>query len=269
MGGEEPPGLVELRHWVPSHSPRDRADSLRSAASHFSKQQYWWPDLCDLYSSHRYKLRLKPIRIPDPRFARLAAYRRPPQPMLGASDEIKNTRRAVLILKAFQLDVSILLAVACLAPLLQSQEVHVRVLNGSNGKPITNECLNVWTGTRHGEHMVAATNKDGVAVLQLSNTGILAETSCPGWPARASRSSDGDAITVSGDRYITCQEYSKILPGGPPTNPLDSMPSYPVNKILDSGVSASNTCGKYREQAKPGELVLFMRPRKFLEKMGQ
>jgi hypothetical protein len=154
-------------------------------------------------------------------------------------------------------------------PALHAQEIRIRVVNARNGKPITNECVNVWTLTWHGAHIVAATNKDGVAVLRLADNEILAETSCPGWPAQASRRSDVDAITISGDYYVACQECGKITPGEPPTDPLNTMPSYPIKRILESGISAANTCGKFRAEAKPGELILFVRPRSLWQKLRE
>jgi hypothetical protein len=175
--------------------------------------------------------------------------------------------RNILPSQALQQAFVLWLLVAFLGIPARAQEIRIRVLNGRNGKPVTKECINVWTGTGRGAHMVAVTNKDGVAVLRLAEKEILAESACPGWPARAPRGSDVDGITVSGDYYLACQEYGKITPGEPPTNPLKLMPSYPIKRILESGVSTANTCGKFRAEAKPGELILFVRPLTWLEKL--
>ena len=74
---------------------------------------------------------------------------------------------------------------------------------------------------------------------------------------------------LAADRYIACQEYAKTAPGDLPVNPVTKMPFYSIGRILDLGVSAGNTCGKFREKAKPGELIFFVKPRSFLEKMRQ
>lgn len=156
-------------------------------------------------------------------------------------------------------------------PLLHAQEIQIKVLNGRDGKPITNECVNVWIGTVYGAHLVAATNKDGVVVLHVEGRELVADAACPGWPVRASGPTVVNAITVAGDKYVACQEYGKFAPGErPTTNSLkDMIPSYPVKEIVDSGLSAANTCGKARATAKPGELVFFERPRGFWEKMWE
>lgn len=148
-----------------------------------------------------------------------------------------------------------------------AQEIQVRALNAKSGKPISNECLNVWTGTTRGAHMVAATNKNGSAALRLSENEITTEAGCPGWPTQASRPAGSASIIVSGDRYIACQEYRKIKSGESPINPLTTMPAYPVAKILESGMSAANTCGKFRTEAKPGELIIYMRSLHWWERM--
>jgi hypothetical protein len=158
---------------------------------------------------------------------------------------------------------------ASLVPLLRAQELRVRVLNGRNGKPITNECLNMWIPTFYGAHIVGRTNKDGVVVLRVADGWFAADVACRGWPTRSSREAGADTITVSGDEYVACQEYAKMVPGDASNRGLmrEIMPSYPIKRILESGVSAANTCGRYRAQAKPGELILYVRPRSFLEKL--
>jgi hypothetical protein len=169
--------------------------------------------------------------------------------------------------RAFRRMVVVSVLVGLFGPLLHAQEIHIRVLNAHNGKPITNECVNVSLGPWHGADLLAATNKDGVAVLRMADNEVLAETAYPGWPAQASGRSDVDAITISGDHYVACQEYRKITPGERPTDSLNTMPSYPVKRILEFGISAANTCGKFRAEAKPGELIFFVRPRTWLEKL--
>jgi hypothetical protein len=189
--------------------------------------------------------------------------------VLVAIVTIKRKMRAFPSSQAFAQGFLLWVLVAFFALVLHAQEIRIRVLNARNGKPISNECVNVWTGTWHGAHLVATTNKNGIAVLRLADNEILAETACPGWPAQASRRSGVDAITISADYYVACQEYGKITPGEPTTDPLSTMPSYPIKRILESGITAANACGKFTAEAKPGELVFFVRPRKFLERMRQ
>lgn len=63
------------------------------------------------------------------------------------------------------------------ASVVDAQEIHIRVLNAQNGKPITNECVNVSLGQWHGADLLAPANNEGVVVLHLANTEVMAPQS--------------------------------------------------------------------------------------------
>ena len=161
------------------------------------------------------------------------------------------------------------LIAACLVLLtsaLRAQEIHIRVLNAHNGRPITNECLNLWFDGRKGT-LIAPTNRDGIIVLHIAKDQVTAD---PG-SSRACGgavlgpiflSADSDSMFVAGDMNLVCQEYRKVIPGAPIAENLPNKraPSYSVKKILESGIAASNTCGKYRTTPRVGELIIFERP---------
>jgi hypothetical protein len=152
-----------------------------------------------------------------------------------------------------------------------AQDIRIKVLNGRSGKPITNECLNVWIPNFYGAHIVARTNKRGTVILHVTESAFSGEVRCGGWPVAAARPKDGETITVSGDNYVACQEYGNTLPADAANRGVlkQLMPSYSISRIADSGLSSSNTCGKFRAKAKPGELIFFVRPRSFFEKMRE
>jgi hypothetical protein len=189
----------------------------------------------------------------------------------------ERKRRAVLPLQAFARGFPIWIMAIFFVPLLYAQEIDIRVLNGRNGKPVTNECLNISLGSWHGGDLIAPTNKDGVVVLHFANNQVTADPvlphTCNGTAVLGPKTGpEGmDAITLSGDYYVACQEHGKIIPGEPATPNLlkEVMPSYPIRKILDSGLNAANTCGKIRVEAKPGELIFYVKPRSFSERMRQ
>jgi hypothetical protein len=158
--------------------------------------------------------------------------------------------------------------VGLLVPMLHAQEIRIKVLNGHNGKAIAKECLNIWVGTFDGPHLVAATNRDGVVVLQISDDKLVASAGCQGWSAEAAWPTGSEGILVTGDYYVACQEYAKVVPN--PARPdfvVEIPPLYPIRRILEPGASSSNTCGKFRAKPMPGELIFFMRPMSFWEKM--
>jgi hypothetical protein len=150
---------------------------------------------------------------------------------------------------------------------LSAQEIRIRVLNGRNGKPVTKECLNVWIGPVRGVALFAPTNNEGIAVIHIRDIEATADdVSSSACRANSvgprSIPKDSDTIAVVGSEYVACQEYAKPAPGEPPDPDLFGklMPSYSIKRILELGVSSANTCGKIRAQARPGELVLFVRP---------
>jgi hypothetical protein len=193
--------------------------------------------------------------------------------VVGAQEDIQLRQRAVTLVER----ANAASMARPFAPLLDAQEIDIRVLSGRNGKPITNECLNVSLGSWHGGDLVAPTNRDGVVVLRFENNQATAAAAsphdCNGTAVLGPKAVPfgTDAITVSGDYYIACQEHGKIISGEPVTPNLlkEVMPSYPIKKILESGLSAANTCGKFRAEPKPGELIFYVRPRSFSEKTRQ
>jgi hypothetical protein len=74
---------------------------------------------------------------------------------------------------------------------------------------------------------------------------------------------DLESISVMGDIHVACQEYRKRAAGQPAG---DVIPTYRTSKFVKSGVAAANTCGKFKAEAKPGELILFVRSMSFWQK---
>ncbi|HXZ42663.1 MAG TPA: hypothetical protein VEG68_18130 [Terriglobales bacterium] len=107
--------------------------------------------------------------------------------------------------------IRVLVFVLGFVSMARAQDIHIRVVNGHNGKPIAHECLNVFVGTERGSNLVAGTNKDGIAVLHVGNGEILAETPCQDWPARVSAYSDEIRVTCGGF-HVACQLYGKRIP---------------------------------------------------------
>jgi hypothetical protein len=171
--------------------------------------------------------------------------------------------RNILPSQALQQVFVLWLLVAFLGIPARAQEIRIRVLNGRNGKPITQECLNVSLGPWHGADLLAPTNKDGLIVLHVGGGTVSAEVppgaQCVGgFPTRATLPQGEDRITpASGGN--DCHPFHK--------NQVNTPPSYSIQEILQHGVVAENTCGKVRTETKPGELIFFLRPPTWLEKL--
>lgn len=149
---------------------------------------------------------------------------------------------------------------------LQAQTIKIELVNGRNGRPIANTCLNVWVGTERVNALSIPTDKNGIAVLRLTeeNSEI---TTLNRW---ADCGAEGVinpilkyASTIKVNTgYVSCQlrtaDYSWLAVRG-----------FSTKEILQSGVVTANTCGKAKASPKPGELVIFVRPLTWWEKLKQ
>ena len=120
---------------------------------------------------------------------------------------------------------------------ISAEPIKIRVVDGRNGHPITDEKLQLWFDRQSGGAMSIATDKQGVAKVDA--------------PA-------GSALILSANIYTNCW-YSKQT--GP------KQPTYSVSSIVRSGVSGANTCGTVKVLPRPGELIFFVRPEHWWEGM--
>jgi hypothetical protein len=117
--------------------------------------------------------------------------------------------------------------------------------------------------------LLAPTNRKGIVELHIRNRQVTAPTTsphaCNGLAIYGPKflTNDLESISVIGDIHVACQEYGKRVAGQPAG---DVIPTYRISKIVKSGVAAANTCGKFKAEAKPGELILFVRPMSSWEK---
>jgi hypothetical protein len=153
----------------------------------------------------------------------------------------------------------------------RAQDIRIRLVNARNGKPMTNRCLTIALGSWRAATLLAQTNGEGELVLHTRDRQVTADQPpCNGLAFLGPKVPTNEVGWISvigdGDTYVVCQEYAHQVPGQPPRLPTDLIPTYPITKILGSGVAAVNTCGKFRVDAKPGELILFARRMSLWEK---
>ena len=130
-----------------------------------------------------------------------------------------------------------LLIVPCITR-AQTAEIHIRIINGKNGRPIKTETLRVWTTRNHVDADLWPTDANGSVLLKV----------------------DGNAqIALDENLNASCRTL--------PANQQSFQLLYSVAEILNKGISTENTCGTIRVTAKPGELILFERPFTLMEKV--
>jgi len=145
---------------------------------------------------------------------------------------------------------------------LRAQDIRIKVLDGRNGRPIADECVNVWVGKGDVSSLLIATNKDGVALLHLTDreneiSSRNDRSACGGRGVIDPVVKYADVIGITSEHYMPCQAH-------PPDSPALS---FSVKKVLQSGDFSANACGKIEATPKPGELVFFVRPLHWWERM--
>ena len=112
----------------------------------------------------------------------------------------------------------------------QDVTITVRLVNGKNGKPITDENLNVWVNDATGAQLFRP-DRDGVIKLRVASN---------------------DVLSFASNIQVTCHPYSRDE---------RSVRKYPVSEILAHGISDENLCSKkIRVEARVGEFVFYERP---------
>lgn len=172
---------------------------------------------------------------------------------------VRLFRRGVLLL-------FVLLAFALSARGLLAQRIEIKLVNGRNGHPMADTCLNVWVGTERVNALSIPTDNDGMAVLQLTEENSEINIRNRWAPCGAEGVINpvlkyADTIKVN-TGYVSCQprtaDYSWLALRG-----------FSTKEILESGVVTANACGKAKASPKPGEVVLFARPLTWWEKLKQ
>jgi hypothetical protein len=112
--------------------------------------------------------------------------------------------------------------------------------------------------------LLIPTNKDGIALLHLTDkdteTSVQSHGSaCGGIAVIDPVVKHADIIGINGAYYMSCQAH-------PPDSPRLS---FSVEKLLQSGDSTTNICGKIEASPKPGDLVFLVRPRTWWERLKQ
>lgn len=160
----------------------------------------------------------------------------------------------------------LLIASISLGVQLYAQSVEIKIVDGRNGKPMAGAHVNIWVGTQCKAAMAIATDKMGIAHLRLAHKddGVDAGNQPDGCGSSGVanpvvkyseliRVNVGDVLCVphgSDYSWLTIQKFSSI-------------------QIIQHGIVTPNTCGRATSSAKPGEVVIFVRPLTWWEKWKQ
>jgi hypothetical protein len=137
--------------------------------------------------------------------------------------------------------------------------------------------LNISAGQWHGGDLIVPTSEAGIVTLHINGGSVSADPvtgkTCNGTATTSPKPFAGndERIAVAPDFYSSCQEYGKVNPGEPLTRETlpNIIPAYRIKAILESGLFGGNSCSGLRIKPQPGELVLYVRPKRWWEKAKQ
>jgi hypothetical protein len=159
-----------------------------------------------------------------------------------------------------------LFVLASSGTVLRAQTIKIKLVNGKSGQPIANTCVNTWVGADRKEAMAIPTDKDGVAWLYLTDKDTDVNTqdhpkSCGDFGVAHPVVKYAVTIRVVAG-YVVCQ------PHAPDYSWLTTM-EFSTKQIVQGGIVTANSCGKSAASPNPGELVIFVRPLTWWEKLKQ
>jgi hypothetical protein len=150
---------------------------------------------------------------------------------------------------------------------MSAQTLEIKLVDGRNGRPLVgaSSYVNVWVGTARKEAIAIPTDEKGIARIQLTlDTG---EVNIPN--SKNGGSIVLDHLIVKYDEsfrinapYVSCgsegSNYSWLRSG-----------NFSTIEILHHGYASSNTCGKVTISPQPGQIILFVRPLTWWERLKQ
>jgi len=179
--------------------------------------------------------------------------------MMGSTKTTDSSKR--LTTSSMTAASLVILVMILFAPAVKAQDIRIKVVDGRNGRLKTDECVNVWVGKSTVIAMAIHTDKDGVAMLHLTDDESKISTQdhnpeCGDFGVTNPVVKYADTIGITSGAYLPCQAHT---PDSPRLN-------FATREVLENGVATANVCGKVRLSPKPGEMIFFVRPLTFWER---
>ena len=150
---------------------------------------------------------------------------------------------------------------------LSAQTLEITLVDGRNGRPMvgTSSYVSVWVGTERKEAIAVPTDGKGVARLQLTLNSD--EVNIPNSKNSGSIVVDHPIVNYNESLRINTP-YVLCGSGGSEYSWLRSE-TFSTKEILQHGHVSPNTCGKATVSPQPGQVILFVRPLTWWEKVKE
>src|ERR1019366_9311668 len=150
--------------------------------------------------------------------------------------------------------------------LLHGQTVEIKLVNGRTGNPLAGTCVNVWVGNERKNAMAIHTDQSGVAKLRLTDRDSETDFSrrwkeCGAFGVVDPVVKYGDSIRINAG-YVLCQPHA-------PDYSWLSLTNISTNQLIQGGIVTPNTCGKATASPKSREMIIFVRPLNWWEKLKE
>jgi hypothetical protein len=187
--------------------------------------------------------------------------------LIGYCDTQTAGRRNQQSLSFASLRLLISIFLILFAMSVSAQTLEIRLVDGRNGRPMVgaSSYVNVWVGTERKEAIVIPTDGKGVARIQLTSN--ASEVNIPNSQNSGSIVVDHPIVKYDGSFRINAP-YGFCGPGGSNYSWL-GLETFSTKEVLDHGYSSANTCGRVTVSPQPGQVVLFVRPLTWWEKLKQ
>jgi len=149
---------------------------------------------------------------------------------------------------------------------LAAQTLTIKLVDGRNGRPMAQSHVNVWVGNERKMAIAVSTDERGIARLRL--TSDVKEVDIP-----SSRSSDVEPILIDPvldyDDFIRINVGYALCEAGGSNYSWLAIKQVSTKQLINEGIAMPNTCGKAKASPNPGELIIFVRPLNFWEKLKE
>lgn len=177
--------------------------------------------------------------------------------------------RSRFLMPLFVLSLSVPIVLALSGAPLRAQTIQLKIVNGRNG-PVADRCMDVWVGDRSnpssGPLLETQTDKNGIIGLRLTHDD--GKTNDESRRLACGLTGTINPISKYGDTISIRAGYALCQPRTPDYSWL-ARADFSTEEVLQHGVATANTCGKATASPKPGEVILFVRPLTWWEKLKQ
>jgi hypothetical protein len=149
---------------------------------------------------------------------------------------------------------------------MSAQTLEIKLMDGRNGHPIANTCVNVWIGDERKDPLTIPPDSNGTARLRLTSNYAEIKTD-DSWKACGDFGVINPVVQYK-DLFKVNVGYVVCEPHGTDFSWLE-VKKLSTREVVQQGFVTANTCGKPTASPAPGQVTMFVRPLNFWEKLKQ